>query len=75
MVDAGFTLENARAAILLGAAIAVSWAALQFVFLIPLTGGAERADVLVNTERLGTSLGGRIIPVSLPALHLLVLIR
>jgi len=58
LVDAGFTLENARADILLGATIAVSWAALQFLVLIPLTGGAERADVVVNAEQLGTSLSG-----------------
>lgn len=58
LADAGFTLENARADILLGATVAVSWAALQFLFLIPLTGGAERADVVVNAEQIGTSLTG-----------------
>lgn len=58
LTDAGFTLENARADILLGATVAVSWAALQFLVFIPLTGGAERADVVVNAEQLGTSLGG-----------------
>lgn len=55
---AGFTLENARADILLGAAVAVFWALLQFLLLIPLTGGAERADVVVNAEQIGTSLTG-----------------
>ena len=56
--NAGFTLENAHSDILLGVTVAVSWAALQFLFLIPLTGGAERADVVVNAEQLGTSLSG-----------------
>lgn len=58
LADAGFTLESARGDILLGATVAVSWAALQFLFLIPLTGGAERADVVVNAEQIGTSLSG-----------------
>ncbi len=58
LADAGFTFENARADVLLGAVVAVSWAAVQFLFLIPLTGGAERADVVVNAEQIGTSLTG-----------------
>ena len=58
LADAGFTLDHARADVLLGAAVAVSWAALQFLLLIPLTGGAERADVVVNAEQLGTSFAG-----------------
>lgn len=55
---AGFTLENARADIRVGAAIAAIWAALQFGVLIPLTGGAERADVVVNAAQIGTTLAG-----------------
>ena len=58
LANAGFTLENARADVLLGAAVAVSWAVLQFFVFIPLTGGAERADVVVNAEQIGTSLTG-----------------
>lgn len=58
LADAGLTVENARADILLGVAVALSWAALQFLLLIPLTGGAERADLVVNAEQLGTSLTG-----------------
>lgn len=56
--EAGFTLENARADLLVGAGVAVAWAALQFLVLIPLTGGAQRADVVVNLEQLGESLPG-----------------
>ncbi len=55
---AGFTLENANADVLVGATVAVVWAALQLVIIIPLTGGAERADVAVNAEQIGTSLAG-----------------
>lgn len=55
---AGFTLENARSDVLVGAAVAVLWAALQFGILIPLTGGAGRADVVVNAEQIGTTLPG-----------------
>jgi len=55
---AGFTLENGRADLLVGAAVAAIWAALQFLIIIPLTGGAERADVVVNAEQMGTTLPG-----------------
>lgn len=55
---AGFTLENVRADVLVGAAVAVVWAALQFVIIIPLTGGAERADLVVNAAQIGTTLPG-----------------
>jgi hypothetical protein len=55
---AGFTLEKVRADVLVGAAVAVIWAALQFVVIIPLTGGAERADLVVNAEQIGTTLAG-----------------
>jgi len=55
---AGFTLRNARADILIGAGVAILWAALQFGVLIPLTGGAQRADVVVNAEQLGARLSG-----------------
>ncbi len=58
LADAGFALENARTEALLGATVAVSWAALQFLVLIPLTGGAERADVIVNAEQIGPSITG-----------------
>lgn len=56
--DAGFTLRNARGDILVGATVAVSWALLQFLVLIPLTGGAQRADIVVNAEQIGPTLLG-----------------
>jgi membrane protease YdiL (CAAX protease family) len=55
---AGFTLEHARSDVMIGTAVAVIWAALQFGIIIPLTGGAERADVVVNAEQIGTTLPG-----------------
>lgn len=55
---AGFTLENGRADVLVGVAVAAVWAALQFLIIIPLTGGAGRADVMVNAEQMGTTLSG-----------------
>jgi len=55
---AGFTLENARADVVVGAAVAVIWAALQFGIIIPLGGGAERADVVVNAAQIGNTLSG-----------------
>jgi uncharacterized protein len=55
---AGFVLENVRADVLVGAAVAVLWAALQFLIIIPLTGGVDRADVVVNAQQIGTTLSG-----------------
>lgn len=56
--EAGFTLDQARADLTVGAAVAVVWATLQFGLLIPLTGGAQRADVVVNAQQMGSSLAG-----------------
>lgn len=58
LAAAGFTLERARADVSVGAAIAVIWAVLQFFVFIPLTGGAERADLVVNAEQIGPTLSG-----------------
>lgn len=59
LANAGFTLgDEAARDVALGVAIAAVWAALQFLVLIPLTGGAERADVVVNAEQIGTTLDG-----------------
>lgn len=58
LATAGFTLEDVRADVLIGAAVAVIWAMLQFGILIPLTGGAERADIVVNAQQIGTTLSG-----------------
>lgn len=55
---AGFTREQAGSDVRVGAAVAIAWAALQFLVFIPLTGGAERADLVVNAEQIGTSLSG-----------------
>jgi hypothetical protein len=58
LTEAGFSLENVRTDALVGAGVAALWASLQFLIIIPLTGGAERADVVVNAEQIGTHLSG-----------------
>lgn len=55
---AGFTVVKAWDDARIGAGIAVIWAALQFGIIIPLTGGAERADIVVNAQQVGDSLAG-----------------
>lgn len=58
LADAGFSLRYLRADVGIGAAVAVAWALLQFLLLIPLTGGAERADVVINAEQIGPHRSG-----------------
>jgi hypothetical protein len=58
LADAGFSVQHLRADIGIGAAVAVVWALLQFLVLIPLTGGAERADVVMNAEQIGPHVSG-----------------
>jgi hypothetical protein len=58
LTEAGFSLENVRTDALVGAGVAALWASLQFLIILPLTGGAERADVVVNAEQIGTHLSG-----------------
>jgi hypothetical protein len=58
LTEAGFSLENVRTDVLVGARVAALWASLQFLIILPLTGGAERADVVVNAEQIGTHLSG-----------------
>lgn len=45
--DIGLTFGHWRRDALLGLAVAAAWAALQFVWLFPATGGASRADIAV----------------------------
>ena len=42
----------------IGAAIAILFAVLQFGFIIPATGGAERSDVVANAAQIGESWWG-----------------
>lgn len=53
--DIGPTAAHWRADALIGAAVAIAWAALQFLVIIPATGGAERSDVAANAAQLGQS--------------------
>ncbi|MBX7457525.1 CPBP family intramembrane metalloprotease [Qipengyuania sp. 1NDH17] len=52
-VEAGFTFDKARGDFLVGAAVALIFAAIQFLLIIPATGGAERSDVIANSAQLG----------------------
>ncbi len=54
----GFTLTKARADILVGLAVALVFAALQFLVIFPATGGAERSDIVANSAQLGKEWSG-----------------
>ena len=55
---AGFTLRSARRDILIGLGVAIAFAALQFLVLIPATGGAARSDIVANSAQLGEEWSG-----------------
>ena len=44
--------------VLVGVAVAVAFTLLQFLVIIPGTGGAERSDVALESARIGESLSG-----------------
>lgn len=50
--DIGVTGASWRADVLVGLAVAVGFALLQFGLIIPLTGGAQRSDVVANLGQL-----------------------
>lgn len=58
--DVGLVTAHWRSDALIGAAVAVAFAALQFLVIIPNTGGAERSDVAMNAAQLGDSPWGVI---------------
>jgi hypothetical protein len=52
---------------LLGCLIAISFALVQFLIIIPNTGGASRSDVIANVAQIGDSVwGGLGFVVTLP---------
>jgi len=53
--DIGLTVENFRADAAIGVTVAVVWSLLQFLVIIPNTGGAERSDIVANRAQIGTS--------------------
>lgn len=56
--DVGLVSTDWRAEAAVGAAIAVVFALLQFLVVIPNTGGATRSDVVANAAQIGDSLWG-----------------
>ena len=56
--DAGLTGAHWRADAAIGVAVAVGFALLQFLVIIPNTGGATRSDVAMNAAQIGESLAG-----------------
>ncbi len=58
--DVGLTREKWAADVMIGMAVAIIFALLQFLIIIPATGGAERSDVAVNVQQIGGSVWGVI---------------
>jgi membrane protease YdiL (CAAX protease family) len=56
--DVGLTAAGWRRDALAGAAVAVPFTLLQFLVVIPATGGAGRSDVAANATQIGGSLAG-----------------
>jgi len=57
-VDIGWTKRRVGPDLLLGLAVAVAFAALQFLVIIPATGGATRSDIVANAVQIGATLPG-----------------
>jgi len=58
LTDVGLTTSGWQKEALIGAAIAILFAILQFGVIIPATGGAERSDVATNLAQIGPSIWG-----------------
>jgi hypothetical protein len=56
--DLGLTTHRWQRDALIGAGLAVGYALLQFLVIIPHTGGADRSDVAMNAAQIGDSLSG-----------------
>jgi membrane protease YdiL (CAAX protease family) len=56
--DVGLVTVQWRSDVLIGIAIAVGFALLQFLVVIPNTGGATRSDVVANATQIGDSPWG-----------------
>lgn len=64
LADVGWTSRRAGPDLAIGLAVALCFAALQFLVIIPATGGAERSDVIVASAQIGEtlpSLGGFLV--------------
>lgn len=58
--DLGLTRTAWRRDAAIGAAVATTFALIQFLVVIPATGGAQRSDIVVNAAQIGDSLWGVI---------------
>ncbi len=58
--DVGLTSVQWRSDFLIGAGIALIFALLQFLIIIPNTGGATRTDIVANTAQMGESFSGMV---------------
>ena len=56
--DVGLVADRWRQDAAVGAAVAVGFALLQAIVLIPATGGAGRSDVVANAAQIGDTVGG-----------------
>jgi membrane protease YdiL (CAAX protease family) len=56
--DVGLTSTRWRTEAALGAAVAVVFALIQFLVVIPNTGGAARSDVVANAAQIGSTVWG-----------------
>ncbi|MCB0037993.1 MAG: CPBP family intramembrane metalloprotease [Anaerolineales bacterium] len=56
--EIGLTTAEWQREALLGLAVAAVFAALQFLIIIPNTGGATRSDIVANSAQIGDSIGG-----------------
>jgi membrane protease YdiL (CAAX protease family) len=56
--DVGLTSAHWRSDVIIGAIIAVVFALVQFLIIIPNTGGATRSDVAANAAQIGDSIWG-----------------
>lgn len=58
LADLGLRAVAFWADVAIGTAVAVVFALLQFLVIIPATGGAERSDVAMNAAQIGDSIWG-----------------
>lgn len=56
LAEVGFTTRHLKSDILVGLTVAVAFAALQFLVVIPATGGSSRSDVVANTGQIGETV-------------------
>jgi membrane protease YdiL (CAAX protease family) len=56
--DVGLVSTRWVSDVMIGAVIAIVFAIVQFLFIIPNTGGASRSDVIANAAQIGDSIWG-----------------